>query len=76
MAEPRVFYRHSTGKTNLAIYDNRSAVISPVQASQFPELNRSKSFNSPAGAFQIRKFPKRDIFRAEVIQQNANSDIS
>ena len=51
MAEPRVFYRHSTGKTNLAIYDNRSAVISPVQASQFPELNRSKSFNSPAGAF-------------------------
>src|SRR5262249_23092675 len=60
----------------LAIYDDRSTMISPVQTSQFAELHRTESLDSAARPLQIRKFPEGHLFGTKVIEQNTNGDIS
>jgi len=75
VSEPRVRYCHPTGETNLSIDDDGTPMISPMQSSQFAELHRSKSLDSAAGPFEVRKRAKTSLLRTEVIQQHANGNI-
>src|SRR5262245_25736678 len=75
IAEPGVFYCHSAGKANRAVYHNRPPVIPSVDSSPFAELRRAKFFYPAAGAFEFGEFPKRHFLRTEVIQQHSHRDI-
>ena len=74
ISEPDIRYGHAAGEPDLAVYDDRAAMVPPVKTRQFAELGRPEFLDFAAGLYQRFEVCVRHIDAAETVQQHAHGD--